>query len=243
LEGFKYRELMIIEDNNLARRIAEEAIAMCPEVPMAYHLMAGVNFNDYWLGSSKSLRECVEKGIEMAQKALTLDDTYADAHATLGALYSLKKEYDKAIAQGERAMALNPNGAYVLVRYASTLVFIGRSEEAIPLFQKAIRLDPYGPGFYYIWLGNALALTGRFEEAVSAYKKVLQRAPNHMGAHLNLAALYSRTGREKEAQAEAAEALRINPRFSLEYYAKMLPFNDQSEKDRIVDDMRRAGLK
>jgi adenylate cyclase len=243
LEGFKYRELMSIEDNNLAQRIAEEAIAMCPEVPMAYHLMAGVNFNDYWLGSSKSLRECVEKGIEMAQKALTLDDTYADAHATLGALYSLKKEYDKAIAQGERTMALNPNGAYVLVRYASTLVFIGRSEEAIPLFQKAIRLDPYGPGFYYIWLGNALALTGRFEEAVSAYKKVLQRAPNHMGAHLNLAALYSRTGREKEAQAEAAEALRINPRFSLEYYAKMLPFNDQSEKDRIVDDMRRAGLK
>jgi adenylate cyclase len=243
LEGLKYRELVTIEDNNLARRIAEDAIAMCPEVPMAYHLMAAINYNDYWLGSPKSFRECVEKGIEMAQKALALDDTYADAHATLGALYSLKREYDKAIAEGERAVGLNPNGAYVLVRYASTLVFVGRSEEAIPLFQKAIRLDPYGPGYYYVWLGSALALTGRVEEAVSAYKKVLQLAPNHIGAHLNLAALYSRTGREKEARAEAAEALRINPKFSLDYYAKTLPFKDQSEKDRIVDEMRKAGLK
>ena len=61
----------------------------------------------------------------------------------------LKREYDKAIAEGERAVALNPGGTSVLVNYASSLNFAGRPEEAIPLFQKAIRLNPFGPSYLY----------------------------------------------------------------------------------------------
>ena len=179
----------------------------------------------------------------MEQKALALDDTYADAHALLGLLYTHKREYDKSITEGERAMALNPNGAYVIVRYSTILNFAGRAEEAIPLLQKAIRLDPHGPGFYYFHLGAALFLTGLFEQAVSAFKKALQRAPNHMIAHLYLAATYSKMGREKEARAEAAEVLRINPKFSLDYWAKILTYKDQSKRDEVVNALRKAGLK
>ena len=62
----------------------------------------------------------------------------------------IKREFDKAIAEGERALALNPGGAGVLVRYANSLTDAGRPEEAIPLFQKAIRLNPLGPAFYLI---------------------------------------------------------------------------------------------
>jgi len=179
----------------------------------------------------------------MEQKALALDDTYADAHALLGLLYTHKREYDKSITEGERAMALNPNGAYGYARYAGILNLAGRSEEALPLIQKAIRLDPHGPGYYYFYLGATLFWTGRFEEAVSAYKKALQRAPNHMGTHLYLAATYSKMGREKEARAEAAEVLRINPKFSLDYWAKILTYKDQSKRDEVVNALRKAGLK
>ena len=63
-------------------------------------------------------------------------------------------------------------------------------------------------------------MTGRFEEAVSAYKKAIQLAPDNIIAHIGLAATYSMMGREKEARAEAAEVLRINPKFSLDYYGK-----------------------
>lgn len=55
-------------------------------------------------------------------------------------------------------------------------------------------------------------MTGWFEETVSAYKKAIQRAPNYIWCHLMLAANYSKMGREKEARAEAAEVLRINPK-------------------------------
>ena len=51
------------------------------------------------------------------------------------------------------------------------------------------------------------------------------------------------TGREKEARAEAAEVLRINPKFSLDYLAKANPYKDQSKRDEVVNALRKAGLK
>jgi adenylate cyclase len=235
-----------IKDNNLARRIAEEALAMCPEVPTAYLLMANVHSLDYWFGSTRSPRESVNKAIELVQKALALDDTLAEAHGFLGYLYTQKREYEKGIAQGERAVALNPGDPTVLTYYAMSLNFAGRSEEAITLLQKAIRLNPIGSYYNHVsnnQLGNALMYTGRYEEAVSAYKKVIQRTPNYMWSHIQLTATYSMMGREKEARAEAAEVLRINPKFSLDFYAKTSLLKDQSVKDNIINALRKAGLK
>ena len=158
------------------------------------------------------------------------------------ALYIDKREYDKAIAEGERAVALNPGGTDALINYAGSLRHAGRPEEAIPLFQKAIRLNPFSPSSLYREFGIALRDAGRFEEAVSAFKKAIQLAPDHILAHLDLAVTYSMMGREKEARAEAAEVLRINPKFSLDYFAKILPYKDQSQNDKIINALRKAGL-
>ena len=50
-------------------------------------------------------------------------------------------------------------------------------------------------------------------------------------------------GRESEARSEASEVLRINPKFSLDYYAKYFAFKDQSAEDKYVGALRKAGLK
>jgi hypothetical protein len=50
-------------------------------------------------------------------------------------------------------------------------------------------------------------------------------------------------GREQEARAEAAEVLRLNPKFSVDSYANRLTFKDQSVTDNFVDALRKAGLK
>jgi len=140
-------------------------------------------------------------------------------------------------------VALDPNGADVYAWYAMSLTFAERPEEAIPLFQKAIRLNPFGPAWYFFNLGSALLITGRSEEAVSAFKKALQRSPDNLLAHVLLATTYSMMGREKEARAEAAEVFRINPKFSLDYFAKALPFKDQKVTNNLTDALRKAGLK
>ncbi len=92
-------------------------------------------------------------------------------------------------------------------------------------------------------MGHPLRDEGRFEEAVSAYKKALQFAPDSITSHIGLAATYSMMGREKEACAEAAEVLRVNPKFTLDSLGKMLPYKDQSEIDKVAHALRKAGLK
>jgi adenylate cyclase len=242
-EAMGYWARWNIEDNNMARRMIEEAIAMCPENPMGYTYLGWVYHHDYMLGNTKSPRETIGKSMELAQKALAMDDSIAEAHSLLCALYIRKKEYDKAIAEGERAVALNPGGTSVLLNYARSLTVAGRPEEGIPLFQKAIRLNPFGPPTLYREFGHALRYAGRFEEAVSAYKKAIQLAPDNIYPHIFLAATYIQMGQEREARAEAAEVLRIDPKFSLDYLAKVLSYKDQSVNDRTLEALRKAGLK
>jgi adenylate cyclase len=195
-------------------------------------------------GTTKSPQESLEKAIELAQKAIALDDGYPGGHAILGMLYCYKREYDKALAEGERAVALNPSGADVHAFYGLILTYACRPEEAIPMFQKAIRFNPFGPGWYYIPFSFALQNMGRLEEAVAACKKALQLSPDSISAHVGLASTYSMMGREKEARAEAAEVLRINPKFSLDYLSKVNPYKDPSVQENfVINPLRKAGLK
>jgi adenylate cyclase len=243
LEGVNKFQLLSIDSNNAARRIAEEAIERCPDNPMIYLLLGWVQWGDLILGSSKSPRESFEKAMDLVQKTLAVDDSIYLAHSLLSSLYIQKREYDKAIAEGERAVALVPSGALAQEFYATSLLMAGRPKEAVPIYQKAIRSNPYGPTSTYFMLGNAYRITGRFEESVSAFKKSLLRSPDNVLAHLGLAVTYNMMGQEQEARAEAAEVLKINPNFSLDSYAKTLRYKDQSENDKIVDSLRKAGLK
>jgi TolB-like protein/Tfp pilus assembly protein PilF len=243
LEVRKHYQSYNVEDTRVARRIAEEMVEMCPENPMTYVMLGFVHQNEYWLGIGKSSRESIEKGVELAQKALAMDDSLWSGHGLLSVFYALKREYEKSIAEAERAVALDPGGASVHNLYAISLNYACRWEDAIPMFQKALRLDPVGTTGLYLNFGNALRNTGRFEEAVSAYKKALQRAPDNIFAHINLAVAYIMMGREQDARAEAAEVIRINPKFSVDSYAKRLVSRDQSAIDNIVESLRKAGLK
>jgi adenylate cyclase len=244
MQAMGYWTRMNPADNNLARRMIEEAIAMCPENPGGYIHLSIVCLFDYLIRNTTSPLETLEKGIELAQKALAIDDSIPEAHGTLCRLYSLKGELDKAIAEGERAVALNPSGWGVLTNYGNTLTQAGRPEEAIPLLQKVIRLNPLGPAYIYTNLGVALRMTGRFEEAVSASKKSTQLAPDNPGFHAELAATYVMMGREEEARAEVAEVLRINPKFPADYAPTFLAgYKDPSVRLKVVDALRKAGLK
>jgi len=242
MEAVKVLSVYNIDGTRTGRRVAEDALAMCPENPSVYLLMSWVHYLEYWFGLSKSPRESIEKGMELVQKALAIDDSSASAHARLSLFSTIKGEHERAITEGERAVALMPGGALVQTNYGMSLLYGGRPEEAIPVFQKAIRLNPFESSCFHN-LGHAYRETGRFEEAVSEYKKALQRAPDNFFAHLGLAATYSMMGREQEARAEAAEVLRISPKFSVDSYAKRLTFKDQSVTAKFSDALRKAGLK
>jgi TolB-like protein/Tfp pilus assembly protein PilF len=230
------------EDNALAKQLLQEAIALDPEYPKPYAFLSTTHMLDMWLGSSKSPRESLAQAIELAEKAIVLDDSYATAHGLLGNLYIMTRQYDKGIAECERGVALDPNSAGALGWLGRSLYWADRPEEAIPVLEKAIRLNPITPGWYLYSLAMAFRDMGRYEEAISACKKVLHREPKNVIARLVLAATYSLSGREEEARAETAEILRIDPNYSLDRLAKTRSHKNQANTNSFIDALRKAGL-
>ena len=87
----------------------------------------------------------------------------------------------------EKAVALNPNSDRALVWLAMTMDWVGRPEEAIALYEKAMRLCPFPPSYYYLNLGHAYCSTERYTEAITEYKKALHLTPKNVFAFRGLA--------------------------------------------------------
>jgi adenylate cyclase len=245
MQARQYMQILNKENYALARKLIEEAIALDPQCSAAYAMLCRIQFFEVNLGVYKNPREALERGVELGKKAIALDDSNSLGHANLAITYTWLKEYDKGISEAEKAVSLDPNSASAYHASGSVLEGAGRPEEAIPFFKKSLRLSPVPVDPATLGrLGHAYRQLGQYEEAVTTYKKVLQLyGADHLLAHLQLAANYALMGREKEAHAEAAEVMRIDPKFSLEAYAKRAPYKDQKTIDDLVSALRKAGLK
>ena len=228
--------------NMRARQICEEIIALDPKWELPYSVLGWTYWMDVRLGWSDSPEESVQKAFQFAQKAISLNES-PSAHALLGYLYTLARQHEKAIEEAEKSIALDPNSADAHAWYADTLIFAGEPAKAISLVEKALRLNPFPPSWYFVLLGSCCRLLGRYEESIQAYKQAVHKEPTSLFARVYLAVAYALDGHEEKANAEAEEVLRIDPSFSVEYLAKTLPFKDEAQTRQVVDALRKAGLK
>ena len=231
------------EGNILARKLCEEAIVLDPNYGDAYGLLAFTHLMDIWFGWSKSKSESFKQAEGLAQKCLSLDNNNALSVGLVGHIYLLKRQYDKAIAEGERAIALSPNSPYGYMLLAATYRFSGMAKKGIPLLEKAIRLQPYAPSSYLYQLGMAYNFTGRYDEAIAVLKKSLKRTPDHLLSLIGLTVAYSLVNHMEEARATADKLLKLNPKFSVVRLEKRTPYKYRSDLELSMGALRKAGLK
>jgi TolB-like protein/class 3 adenylate cyclase len=115
LKLIQARELFIRvnkENNAQAKKLVEEVIRMDPNYAMAYAFLAVGYYYDVRLGASQSPKESIARGIEMAQKSISLNDKTPFSHGALSLLYVLKNDYDRSVSEAEIGVALEPNSAY-----------------------------------------------------------------------------------------------------------------------------------
>jgi adenylate cyclase len=242
LRGMWYYHRFTREDNEQARRMFEKAIEIEPGFAGAYAGL-GLTYYEPWARLWNQDPRSLERAFQLAKKAISLDDSLSVAYTLLGHVYLWRKQHAQAIAEQERAIALNPNDANGYADLAEILVWMERPEEALGLVEKAMRLNPHYPANNLFILGFAYSTMERYEEAMPALKRALTRSPDHLGAHLMLAFIYGEIGREEEARAHVAEALRINPQLSIALLEQISPFKDTAIFERVGDHLRRAGLK
>ena len=229
------------EGNILARQKYLEVVALAPEHASAYVGIAWTYLLESWFGWSESPQQSIALAMDYAQKCLALNDSLSDAHAALGLVYLVMRQWDKAVEECELAVSLHPNSADNIVFFAMVLRAVGRVEEALALLNKALRLNPMPPDFYLYEFGACYRLMGRYDEAIAVLKRVLDRNPDYLTARLNLIETYVMSGKEEAARAEALEVLRQIPSFSVETLD--LPYKDQKMVDGIKECFRKAGLK
>jgi adenylate cyclase len=242
-QGVGYARRATKQDNDMARRMYEEALSADPNYLLAKLNLAWTYFQDARMGWSESPVESTEEAYRLAQEILTADDSNDPAYTLLAAIYLVKRQHDKAIEAAERAVAINPNGAVAYLTLGGIVGCTGKWEDSVLYIKKAIRLNPFPQLVNYWFLGRALFMLGQYDESVATLKMALELNPDYLPAHIFLAANYSSTGRHSEADASAREILRINPRFTIDSHARTIPYKYGADVERELAALRSAGLK
>jgi adenylate cyclase len=227
-----------------ARRLLEQSLAIDPDYARATAMLSWTHIHAYiepFDGGYLS-PAALDRAIELAEMAVHLDARLPQARAQLGHVLNYKHRHDAAIAEFERAFALNPN--FFDFRYATALMFAGEHARAMEVLEANIRLDPLQQGMFAFMglMGVANYMLKRYGDAVRWCRECASRLPNLQWPHTILAGAYAQSGQHEEARAEAAELLRINPGFTIDSCKRLFPFRDPKDLEHRIDGLRKAGL-
>jgi adenylate cyclase len=232
-----------------ARQLFEKALALDPQYAEAYTWL-GLTYWLEWRFRWSADPQNLERAFELAQQALALDDSLPIAHTLLGQVYAEKQQSDQALAEGERALALDPNNADSYAFQADVLsVALGRPEEALRMVAQAMRLNPHYPPWYLIELGFAYRWTGQYAEAIATLKELISQSPNFLHAHSNLAISYVQqwvSQQSPDAQtleqalAAAQRALALNDSFTGGHMILGYVYLWQQQYEPALAEMERA---
>lgn len=218
----------------------QQAIEKDPNYALAYIGLADsyIILPDY---SSFPPKEAFPKAEIAANKALEIDNSLAEAYASLG---SIKRDFHWDWTGAEKdfrqAIELNPSHATAHHWYALTLVSVARFDEAIKEIKRAHELDPLsliinrniGTVFYY---------ARQYNHAIEQFRKAIEMDPNFSYAHGYLGCAYLKKSMYKEALTEMQKEKEIsrtwNPRVEAWLAIAFVKMGKKSESQKVLDEL------
>jgi adenylate cyclase len=226
-----------------ARRLLEQSLAIDPGYARAAAMLSWTHLRAYYepFDGDYLSAAALDRALELAETAVRLDARLPEARAQLGYVLLFKGQHDAALAEFERAFALNRN--FIDHRYANVLIWAGEPARALEVLESSIRLDPFQPLLFgFGQRGYANYMLKRYGEAVRLFRECALRLPNLQWPRLMLAAAYAQADQLEEARKEAAEVLRINPGFTIEQWKRIAVYKYPKDLQHRVEGLRKAGL-
>ncbi len=218
----------------------QQAIAKDPNYALAY---SGLADSYYALARNSGVlspKEAGAKARQAAEKAIELDSSLPEAHASMG-LALLVFEWDFAEAEREfrRAIDLNRGYPYAHVWYAELLYGTGRYEESVVENRKAVALEPFASNLK-VNLGLSLMHAKHLQESEQQFRETLDMDPNYPIGHYFYAEVLILQKRFDEAVAEMEKTVQSLPESS--YYRGYLGYayakaGKTSEARRILGEL------
>jgi TolB-like protein/class 3 adenylate cyclase/Tfp pilus assembly protein PilF len=244
LRGLRQESFFTKEGNLESRRLFGRALELDPAFAAAAAKLATAHSLAAENGWSPTPEDSMRTARLMAEKAVALDDNLPLAHWALARVLSRRQTFDgdRAIAELEKAVRLDPNYADAYAFLADTLISVGRAEEALGQIERAMRLNPHFPFWYYYVLGTSQFMLTRYDAAVGNFQSAIKRNPTVPWPHRMLAASYGHLGMTDEAEWELEEVQALGYELSIVDFQRNATFQDPTYLERYADGLRKAGL-
>jgi adenylate cyclase len=225
-----------------ALRLAHRALELDPRYSTVAALAGSCHTLNLGLGYTDDPQLSAKEAMRLARLALAVGDADPETLGMAGVIVAfLAGDYEGGIELADRAVALNPNSAYAWNNRGWVYKFAGLPEEAIPSFQRAIRMSPLDPLLYltYAGVGMAFVELRRFDEAVAAAKKALRQNQTYSGTYRCLVSALAHLGHDTGAREAAARLLEIDPTFTISAW---IDRGGQANSKLLIEGLRKAGL-
>jgi adenylate cyclase len=186
--------------------------------------------------------QALDEAERWAHRAVELNDQEPVSHMALGNVLLWRRDHDGALAEFRRMIALDPNFAQGHTVTGLALMYAGRAAEALEPIAMAMRLDPHYSPIVLHFLAQANFSLEKYETAAQQLALRIARNPGTDASRMLLASCYGHLGRAEDARAAWSELLEVNPDFSLAQRARVLPYKDAGDFQRIAEGLAKAGL-
>jgi adenylate cyclase len=226
--------------NSQARMLFNHAIELDPGYAPAYVGLGKVELNGVAQGWTADPQAAMQRAESLGQKAIAIDSTSAGAHALLGSTYIRYGDYDRALDEMWRAVELNNSDPDAHAGLATALLWSGDVDASVKAFETA---DKLGLNFTVVDsfdLGIAYLLADRSGDAIRTLERSLERNKTDVYTNVILAAAYAASGRQADADRQAATVRSIDPRFDTADFGSL--FRKAELREKLVAALNKAGL-
>jgi tetratricopeptide (TPR) repeat protein len=230
------------ETNLEAASLLRKAIELDPNFAMPHTFLSMGLSLDYINGWNGATEATLEECMELAERAQQISDTDPQGYWAMAVVCMWRGDLDRASAEIERAIALEPNLAEAHAIRGNILGYSGSPAEAAASVQAAMRLDPQYPDMYLHFLGHAYLLLGDYEAAAEQLTRRIRRYPETDSSRLLLASCYGHLGKKDAAVNIGQELMLAQPDFTVENRGQVLPYKNPADWQRILDGLKKAGL-
>ena len=226
-----------------AKKLFLRAIELDPQYAKAYAGLGFAYMFDYQNRWSDDPDGSLRLARDYAERAIEKDPKEAIAHAVAAIAATFDRDLDRAQSEIDLALSLNPNLAMGYSILGGIRIYLGEPQEAIPMIERAMRLDPASTNTQFMhFLGMANLLAGKYETAVALFKQRILLVPATDFSRALLASVLGHLGEVDEARRIWHELKEVNPKYSFNEHMGRLPFKKEEDAQRIADGLRKAGL-
>ncbi|MBL9047273.1 MAG: adenylate/guanylate cyclase domain-containing protein [Tabrizicola sp.] len=221
----------------------DRAIELDPDYAQALSLMAmaySMGILNGW--STENTDVLVARATALAERAVSIGPEEPLSNIAFAIASRLRGDFDTAVRACRKAVSLSPDSGHALSNLAANLIATGNPAEALPLLERAIRLDPGWSQQYMQFLGQAHFLLQNFETAALLFRERLYLARDTDIGRGWLAATLGHLGEIDQAQAVWAELMAIKPDFRMA--SRLARFGYQRAQDPafVLEGLVKANL-